>query len=380
MKLKIFSDRSFVPKGVQHDFMLSPFWGKPPESPLEGSDYPWTTRFIRYAQTGPSLFEMTSLEEADVAIMPINWMTIRGNTWRTFKINRTAQNAAIEFAQIVEKAGKPLIVFFEGDCSDEKIPLKNAIVFRESLYRSKRKINDFPICAFNEDIVEQYFNNQLPIRQKRDKPVVGFCGFAKKTPFWQALLKDISYHAVMLGLRAHEGVPPYKGHTLRYKALRNLSRRSNVNTNFEEKEGLVFLNSKDVDIRRQLRLQFLQNMVESDYILCCRGAGNFSYRLNETLCCGRIPVFINTDCVLPYESQIDWKKYCVWVEEDELPLIGQKVAEFHNNFSPQEFIELQYECRKLWQQWICPEGFFSNFYRHFELTTSKDVPEVRKLT
>lgn len=371
MKLKIFSDRSFVPEGVQYDFMLSPFWGKPSEGPLEGPDYPWTTRFVRYAQTGHSFFEMTSLEAADIAVMPINWMTIRGNTWRTVKINQAAQNAAIQFAEVVEKAGKPLVVFFSGDCSDEEIPIKNAIVFRESLYRSRQKPNDFPISSFMEDVVEQYFNNQLPIRQKRDKPVVGFCGFAKKTPFLQAQLKNISYHAVMLGLRGQRGVPPYKGHTLRYQALRNLSNSLVVETNFEEKEGLVFLNSKDVDARRKLRLRYLQNMVESDYILCCRGAGNFSFRFNETLSCGRIPIFINTDSVLPYESEIDWKKYCVWVEESELPLIGEKVAEFHNNLSAEEFVYLQHECRKLWQQWISPEGFFSNFYRHFEVSRQK---------
>jgi len=49
-----------------------------------------------------------------------------------------------------------------------------------------------------------------------------------------------------------------------------------------------------------------------------------SYRLYEALCCGRIPVFIDTDCVLPYDFMIDWKKYFVWVDQSELPLIAEK--------------------------------------------------------
>jgi len=96
--------------------------------------------------------------------------------------------------------------------------------------------------------------------------------------------------------------------------------------------------------------------------------------LYETLSFGRIPIFINTDCVLPYDFAIDWKKYCVWVDESELPFIADKVADFHNALAPQEFEDLQYECRRMWEEWLSPEGFFDNFYRHLEMykTSEKD--------
>lgn len=366
MKLKIFSDRSYVPQEVKYDFILSPFWGIPSETPLEDQKYPWTKLYVRYEEVGRSFFDLTSLEAADVAIVPVNWIDVRGNTWRTIKRNKVAQDLAIKFSQKVEKARKPVVIFFAGDCSDEEIPIKNAIVFRQSLYHSKKKPSDFAFPAFVEDAVKQYLDDKLPIRQKSDKPVVGFCGYAQKTPFLQAQLKNISYHSLMFALHGKTGVPPYKGHNLRFQALRNLSTSPIVDTNFTKRETLVFLNfSPDMDLKKKLRLEFLQNMVESDYVLCCRGAGNYSYRFIEALCCGRIPVFINTDCVLPYDSFIDWKKYCVWVEESELPQIAQKVAEFHEKLSPQEFVDLQHECRKIWQQWLSPEGFFANFYRHF---------------
>ncbi|PAX54858.1 exostosin, partial [Brunnivagina elsteri CCALA 953] len=47
--------------------------------------------------------------------------------------------------------------------------------------------------------------------------------------------------------------------------------------------------------------------------------------------------------------------------------IEQKIIEFHERISPSEFVELQYKCRKLWQEKLSPEGFFSNFYRHFQI-------------
>ncbi|PMB11082.1 exostosin, partial [Fischerella thermalis CCMEE 5282] len=74
---------------------------------------------------------------------------------------------------------------------------------------------------------------------------------------------------------------------------------------------------------------------------------------------------VDTDCVLPYDFKIDWKKYCVWVYSKDLPQIAEKVAEFHNNLSPEQFVELQYDCRQIWKDWLSYEGFFNNFWQHF---------------
>jgi hypothetical protein len=107
-------------------------------------------------------------------------------------------------------------------------------------------------------------------------------------------------------------------------------------------------------------------MLESDYVLCARGNGNFSYRLYETLCMGRIPVFIDTDCVLPLDFDIDWRDYCVWVDEAEIEQIGDQVLEFHESLDESEFEERQRACRRLWETHISPQGFFANFHLHFE--------------
>ena len=120
-----------------------------------------------------------------------------------------------------------------------------------------------------------------------------------------------------------------------------------------------------LDARINARNEYVQNMVESDYILCARGAGNFSYRLYETLCCGRIPVFIDTDCVLPLESSIDWKSHCVWVEGSDVAHIGDQVAAFHASLTPAEFADRQRACRALWETHLSPQGFFAHFPEHF---------------
>lgn len=341
--------------------MLCPFWGANSEDPRD----PSSGRFDRYVKTGNRFFEMTTLEEADVAIFPGAWEHVIGDA--------EALDRAERFVEKAHQAGKPTVIFFWSD-SDENVPYPNTVVMRTSLYRSRRKPIEFAMPAWSEDFVEKYLDGELPLRRKQEKPVIGFCGYPGpmkkllKMPLKRKLRRVLRWGAEIVGIR--ERVAEKRDPLLRAKALRALAKSQLVDTNFivrerflggvnlvEEQEGLALM--------QKVRLEYVQNMVESDYVLCARGAGNFSYRLYETLCCGRIPVFIDTDCVLPYDFALAWKKYCVWVDECELSLIPDKIAKFHGNLSAQDFMDLQHECRNLWEQWMSPEGFFANFYRHF---------------
>ena len=69
--------------------------------------------------------------------------------------------------------------------------------------------------------------------------------------------------------------------------------------------------------------------VDSDYCLSLRGKGNYSFRLYEIFAMGRIPLFIDTDCVLPFEDEIDWKRHCCWVDQSDLGRADEIVAQFH---------------------------------------------------
>jgi hypothetical protein len=167
--------------------------------------------------------------------------------------------------------------------------------------------------------------------------------------------------------------PEGEPYLARASALAALSRSRGVRTNFVFRHQWcngAFTTGADMPLYRKSRAEYVANIFGSDYVLCARGAGNYSIRLYETLSCGRIPVFVNTDCVLPYEEWIDWKRFGVRVEEGELEHVAERVLEFHERLSPVEFEELQKACRRLWLEWLSPEGFFRNFYRHFGRQTS----------
>jgi len=352
MKLKIWSDRSFLPADFEHAEILIPFWGKNHED----SNAPHAGLFDQYMHLGHEFFEMASLEQADLAIMP--------GKWEQVMLNSEARTLASEFAEQARQSGKQMVIFFWSDYNED-LDIADVIMFRTSLYRSKKKSSEFAMPAWSEDFVMKYMNGKVPIRPKSPKPRVGFCGFAEAiTP--QLLIKNhIKKILHFIGINKGEIRPPLRG-----KALKILAKDNRIDTNFIIRKSFLggALNkdgTMNPIIMNKTRQEYLKNLRESDYILCVRGAGNYSYRLYETLCCGKIPVFLDTDCVLPYDFEIDWQKYCVWVDIKELPFIAEKIVEFHDARSPKDFLELQYQCRQLWEQRLSPEGFFSNLYRHF---------------
>lgn len=365
MKLKIFSDKNYLPRGIEYEVIFYPFWGKNPEE--EGD--PETGKYDRYEEMGSTFFELTSLMEASIAILPFNWNKIRKN--------KSALRLAFRFAKEAKKAEVPVVVFFFGD-SCRKVPIDDAIVFRTSLYRSTRRPNEFAMPGWSEDFVGKYLRNKLSIREKQETPTVGFCGCSPSPVRVLGSMEEcvLQFKASIATKRGagtlisniSQIITPMSGRLARSKSLGLLSRSSMVKTNFilrDEYWGGALYGRGLLHERAKARSEYVKNILESDYILCTRGVGNYSFRLYEALCCGRIPVFIDTDCVLPYDFEIEWKKYCVWIDQSEINKVAEKIAEFHKNLSPQAFINMQYGCRRLWEEWVSPEGFFANFFRHF---------------
>jgi len=369
--MRIFSDRRYLAEEQPHVVMLYPFWGKNAKAPL------LTT--ARYADMGRRLFQMVPLEDADVAVLPADW----GDVLKNVK----AKNLALAFASLVKGAGKKVAIFFNSD-SDEAVPIENAIVFRTSFYRSRRRPNEFAMPAWCDDFVERYLDSRLTLRAKSEKPAVGFCGWAysprastgrvKKLCLQGHVfpaIKELRILLLFCFCRAEvfgcKMAGSYRGQFLRRRVMRLLSRSELVETNFVVRDsflgGAISDDGKcDEDIFARARQDYVHNMLDSDYMLCARGVGNYSIRFYETMNCGRVPLFIDTDCGLPYDWLINWRQLFVWVEEKDMGNVAERLVMFHNSLSPEDFQNLQVNCRKLWEDWLSPVGFFTNFYRHFE--------------
>lgn len=111
--------------------------------------------------------------------------------------------------------------------------------------------------------------------------------------------------------------------------------------------------------------EFYENIKNSHYTFCIRGGGNFSLRLYETLAMGRIPLLINTNCSLPFQSFIDWSKHCVIVGESNFTNTEDELLRFHSKYNEKQFLELQTSNRLLWQNYFTRVGYFSKIHDLF---------------
>jgi Exostosin family len=167
--------------------------------------------------------------------------------------------------------------------------------------------------------------------------------------------RNLGYH---LGLRLAEPQPVYPPALLRARAMRKLAGSPRVQTQFIARARYRG-GATDATRRAQTTQEFYQNIAETDYTLCVRGGGNFSKRFYETLAMGRIPVLIDTDCLLPFEPGLAWDGFVVRVPANDLASLPRRVADHFAAVGTAGLAEQKKKCRQLWNDWLS----FGNFHR-----------------
>ena len=323
-------------------------------------------RFDNYINNINNIFKLSSIEECDVFLLPIYY---------DLSENRAVFEEKIKyFIDKSQQYKKKILIFAGHDLMNINISINNAIIFNSAIDKSKQAVNEQSWPHFFEDFLNKYNNNILKIRLKGDKPVIGFCGYAPPLNIGvskEKIVSSIKLIANYIGL-----IQKYSGkisHSYRARAIIGLRNSKKIIPNFRLKNNFAFgpsgLNSGNTnESNNDFRMNFVKNIIESDYTLCVRGIGNNSIRFFETLCCGRIPIFINTDSVLPYDSVVEWKKVCIWIEEKDIDNIDDIVTKFHNDISEEDFIYLQKKTRAIWEEYLSAEGFFKNLPLLFDST------------
>jgi len=302
---------------------------------------------------------VNALEDCDVVVLlyELRYYYLKNNIKELQSIN--ARAAA---------SNKVTICWVKGD---EGITPKlfNFQLYRPGGYKSRNKGNQFCIPVFIEDPVKKYFEDQLPlIYNKSEKPVIGFCGQGRASMEKWAI--DI-FRGIKRRVLSFAGKWPYDLEVLisstqrRSQILDAIERSPLVRANFirhtKYRAGSATRQQKEETSRI-----YFQNMKESQYIVCYRGAGNFSVRLYETLASGRIPVIILSDNNLPLPDRIDWRIFPL-IDESDWRKTAEIVYEYHSKLSDGEFVQLQQTARSIWENYLSYQGFFthwSNKYVH----------------
>lgn len=245
--------------------------------------------------------EKVSLEECDYVLLPFKY------DQRDPRVEDVC-NQALAF-------DKKVIAFYCDD-SEQIFELpKNLILFRSSTTRSLIQSSERIFPA----LVADYYPHFKPFPKQKENDKVGYCG------------RDDEYRKSFLVHMQKMGIEVDAVYTGPFWGTR---------TDWQQK----LLTKK----------QFHENLLNNQFILCVRGAGNFSYRFYESLSFARIPILIDTDVQLPFENCIDWSRHIIKIKEEEMSVLPSLIKEC--NIDPSSN-------RSLWEKYFSPSGYSLNFVK-----------------
>jgi len=186
------------------------------------------------------------------------------------------------------------------------------------------------------------------------------------------MLQNASINALSL-LRGDIYRSKKKGIFFRKKVIDILSRTGWIKTNFIVRNEYFAgeLNTKLSSSFGSVREEYVNNLLNSDYALCVKGDGNYSIRFSEALCAGRIPLLIDTACVLPFDDLIKYKSFLPIVDFQDIETTSERLRDFHEKLSSEEFVELQNKARQLWEAHLSPHGMFKTICNILEKRVHK---------
>lgn len=121
--------------------------------------------------------------------------------------------------------------------------------------------------------------------------------------------------------------------------------------------------ANDVEKITHYRRLMLARMNESRLSLCARSIaeGVVRYRFYEALAMGRVPVHLNDNAWLPFQSKIDWDKCSLNVPENRVDQLGTILRNWLDRHSDAEIIERGKYGREMWETWLDGAKWDSTF-------------------
>jgi hypothetical protein len=270
-------------------------------------------------------FEMSSYDKCDYII--------------SCKLKNTYLNNHKEIQNLLNyysKESKKIIFFLISSIDNTfNIPY-NVLFIRTSLFKSKKKINEFSLPI----IWNLYNENKFKSIKITNFPIIGYYGKINK--FNENLIKI-------------------------------LQKTDNIITNFNFKSELQLDNdlNNEIDIIEENNL--IKNIEDSHFYLCLKENSNFPSKLYKALSLGRIPIILDNNFYLPYEGEIDWS---------EIAIIGKDEKEITNKLKiwwiEKDIICVQNKCKEISNKYFNVntylENLFLNLYDQYNIYNSFSFP------
>lgn len=119
-------------------------------------------------------------------------------------------------------------------------------------------------------------------------------------------------------------------------------------TDFGRSDVYVEQTTKWFTHNEQDRLNYIEQTLNSRFVLCPCGQGTSSVRLFETLAAGRVPVIVSDEWVEP--SGPEWNRFSVRVPQNRVREIPSILARYEEKWP-----EMAEAARQTWHDWYAPD-------------------------
>lgn len=326
---------------LSYTIFLFPFFGS-----MFNKNIPYSDKIWKYGLDKQYFELVPSILEADYILMPHEY----------WKLKKDHSNIISIIESESRKYNKPILVDASGDVSG-KVKIFNAKILRINQYSFNLPKNEITVPVVCEDLLESYCNGKITYLGKKEIPTVGFVGWGKLTPKQRlrAFVKELPILIIAIFNKKYKTYR--KGVFWRELAIKIFNKSRQIQTNFiirSSYSGHVSTLTGDPEKNRR---EFVKNILNSDYTLIVRGDANAATRFYETLSLGRIPVFIDTACVLPLEDIIDYKDFCVFIDYTDINKAPSILADFHKNITSDKFIAMQKQARYIFRHYLRYDAF-----------------------
>ena len=203
------------------------------------------------------------------------------------------------------KQPKKVIIFWITDNNDVFEVPSNVYFFRTSMYRRWRNPTE-DILPF---VFEPFDGQEFQTLAHTTKPIIGFCG----------------------------AVWPNRKPTL---------------DKFKKDDRFQTLYIEHAHFSAGTREIYLENILNSHFTICDRGAGNFTMRFWHVLSVGRIPILVDDDMVWPFAREIDWDNLCI--RAHDLVDLAEKTNTFYHTHKIED---VQKQCMQTYHLYFTHERY-----------------------
>ncbi len=340
--LKLYVNKALAAPGMSHLPLLYPFWGRIQKD---------TVLYMVSAteQHGYDATCFTFVEDsadAEYVLIPHDYFLLRSR--RPDLLARMIEEA--------QTAGKPILIDASSDHAGV-VSVPNAVVLRINQYRFELPPYEITVPVACEDLLEQYGNGTLQIREKQERASVGFVGWAnmKLVQRIRSLTKELPVRCMSL-FDARQAAK-IKGVFWRERANPLFVRSARVDAHFIIRSSYSGHTGTVEGDAKKNRQEFIDNLLANDYALIIRGDANAATRFYEALSLGRIPVIIDTAMVFPLEDRITYQEFCLIIPHQEFERAPDILADFHASLSPEAFIAMQRKAREVFEQYLRFDSF-----------------------